>query len=67
MELDTVKEIVEVDSASEADRYLEKGWVLLATASGHWADSGEPHLKYALGWVNAGEPELPNPYYDKID
>ena len=66
MELDTVRQIVEVNSANEADRYLKKGWVLLATASGHWADSGEPYVKYALAWASAGEPEQPNPYYDKV-
>lgn len=66
MELDTVRQIVEVNSAAEADRYLNKGWVLLATASGHWADTGEPYVKYALGWTGMDEPASPSPHYDKL-
>ena len=67
MELDTVRQVIEVNSATDANRYLGKGWVLLATASGHWADTGEPQFKYALGWTGSGEAELPSPYYDKVD
>lgn len=51
MEISDVKEIVETTQHKEVNKFLELGWVLLATASGKWSDTEEAHVRYSLGWA----------------
>jgi hypothetical protein len=64
MELSNIKKIIETVSASEVNKYLAAGWVVLATAS-MTTDSREysgPVVKYSLAWDKDGEPVEPKLY-----
>lgn len=47
-----IKQIIETISSSQVNKYLERGWVLLETASGQ-DECNSPLIKYSLGHTDA--------------
>jgi hypothetical protein len=63
MDTHTVTHIENALDEDEANRYLDAGWVLLATGAGYTEDSDRrtPYFTYSMGWPKAGEPARPAP------
>jgi hypothetical protein len=64
MDLSTVRQIFETNSATDSNKYIEAGWILIATAS-MTTDSREysgPVIKYSLGWTKEEAPAKPKLY-----
>lgn len=53
-----VKAVIQRSDAQACNKYLNAGWVLLATSSGK-DESDYPITLFTLGWVKDGNPVQP--------
>lgn len=57
--LQDIVEVIQIDNADDANRYLRAGWRLLAVAGAHVIGQA-PHFMYSLGWERRlGNPRHP--------
>ncbi|MGK9156478.1 hypothetical protein [Acinetobacter radioresistens] len=47
-QLENIKQVIEIEDATQAQKYIDKGWVLLGVANGVGTDN-EAYFKYSLG------------------
>lgn len=55
-ELQNVKKVRGASNEQAANQMLEKGWVMLSTASGQ-DEQGYPITRYSLGWFKDANPD----------
>jgi len=62
----SIKEVIETNLVSQVNEFLELGWEIIGTSSGHVED-GEAYILYSLGWKQPDKPVYPDPHkHDKI-
>lgn len=59
MAIEDVKKLTSTDNVTEANAYLQSGWILLAVTPGRMED-GTPWTWHTLGWARDDQPVYPD-------
>jgi hypothetical protein len=58
-DLQDAKKVLGIRTEQSLNKYLNTGWKLIAVAHGTDMESGEPSIKYSIGWFEDGKPVEP--------